>query len=131
MLLRLKTSELEGRGTESAFPQVQRVLKSPGKVGLRHFRFTLECPGLLWNIHTVYTEKCQCTPNQFPPTKCLRDNWCTPETCVSNFRLVEINFSVHLYFQCEQCNYSKVNMDTPKLTWNVFICCSFECGTNS
>ena len=32
---------------------------------------------------------------------------------------MEINFSVHLYFQCKQCNYSKVNMDTPKLTWNV------------
>ena len=80
----------------------------------RHSRFTFDCPGLLWNIHTVYTEKCWCTPNQFPPTKCY-----TPENCVSKFLLVEINFSVHLYFQCKQCNYSKVNMDTPKLIWNV------------
>ena len=36
MLLRLKTSELGGGGgAESARPEVQRVFKSPGKVGLR------------------------------------------------------------------------------------------------
>ena len=28
----------------------------------------------------MYTEKCQCMPNQFPSTKCLIDNWCTLET---------------------------------------------------
>ena len=33
---------------------------------------------------------------------------------------MENNLSVHLiYFQCKQCNHSKVNLDTPKLTWNV------------
>ena len=36
MLLRLKTSELEGGGGGAdSVPQVERVFKSPGKVGLK------------------------------------------------------------------------------------------------
>ena len=41
MLLQLKTSELGGGGGEIRSPQVERVFKSPGKVGLR-WVFTLE-----------------------------------------------------------------------------------------
>ena len=30
--------------------------------------------------------------------------------------------SVYTYiFQCRQCNHSKVDLDTPKLTWGVLI----------
>ena len=41
----------------------------------RHSMFTLGCPDSLWNGHTVYTEKCYCTPDKFTRTKCLMDNW--------------------------------------------------------
>ena len=39
-------------------------------------------------------EECRCRPDHFPPTRGLIDNWCTEETCLSGFWLVEIGLGV-------------------------------------
>ena len=80
----------------------------------RRSRLSLKCPCSLWNGHTVYTETCQCMPNQFPSTKYLIDNWCTLETFYQTFdwwKSISVCASI---FHCKRCNHSKANLDTQK-----------------